>query len=151
MSLLCSTMNCTAKFFACMSVISRSMLWSRIMVGAKTTAKFLGDIYTNQMLAVPVCILIYPRLVFPTKFSLSRLATRARWNMRNSRQSRCCCGSKSTVLRRCTHRSSISGMSREELSISIKTKSPKVESSQKKHTVGFQHPIIDIKRQQGRG
>lgn len=45
MSLLCSTMNCTARFFACMSDISRSILWSRIMVGANTTAKFLGDIY----------------------------------------------------------------------------------------------------------
>lgn len=42
---LFSMTNCIARFLACMSLISRSMLRSRIMVGAKTTAKFLGDIY----------------------------------------------------------------------------------------------------------
>lgn len=36
--------NCTAMFLACISVISRSMLRSRMMVGAKTTARFFGDI-----------------------------------------------------------------------------------------------------------
>ena len=41
---LFSITNCTARFFACMSVISRSMLRSNMMVGAKTTAKFLGVI-----------------------------------------------------------------------------------------------------------
>lgn len=41
---LCSTINCTARFFECMSVISLSRLWSRIIVGANTTARFLGDI-----------------------------------------------------------------------------------------------------------
>jgi hypothetical protein len=30
----------------CMSVISRSMLRSRIIVGANTTARFFGDIYS---------------------------------------------------------------------------------------------------------
>jgi len=44
-SWLCSTINCTARFFACMSVISLSRLWSRIIVGANTTARFLGDIW----------------------------------------------------------------------------------------------------------
>lgn len=43
-SLLCSTMNCTARFLACMSVISLSRLWSRMILGANTTAKFFGDI-----------------------------------------------------------------------------------------------------------
>lgn len=42
---LFSIKNCTAMFFACMSVISRSRLVSRIIVGAKTTAKFEGVIY----------------------------------------------------------------------------------------------------------
>lgn len=42
---LFSMTNCTAMFLACMSVISRSMLSSRMMVGANTTAKFLGDIW----------------------------------------------------------------------------------------------------------
>lgn len=43
-------MNCTARFLACMSVISLSRLWSRIMVGANTTAKFLGDIWIDVSL-----------------------------------------------------------------------------------------------------
>lgn len=51
---LFSMTNCTAMFFACMSVISRSMLRSRIIVGAKTTAKFLGDIYAACQLQRPV-------------------------------------------------------------------------------------------------
>lgn len=37
-------MNCTARFLECMSVISLSILRSNIIVGAKTTAKFLGVI-----------------------------------------------------------------------------------------------------------
>lgn len=45
MSALFSIRNCTALFLACMSVISFSRLWSLMMVGANTTAKFLGDIY----------------------------------------------------------------------------------------------------------
>lgn len=61
--------NCTALFFACMSVISRSRLVSRIIVGANTTARFLGVICgtlvwdprercggtTYQVLAFPNC------------------------------------------------------------------------------------------------
>lgn len=35
-------------FLECMSVISRSMLRSRIMVGANTTARFFGDIYSRK-------------------------------------------------------------------------------------------------------
>lgn len=42
---LFSMTNCTAMFLACMSVISRSMLSSRMIVGANTTARFLGDIW----------------------------------------------------------------------------------------------------------
>jgi hypothetical protein len=41
---LFSTTNCTARFFACISVISRSILTSRMILGAKTTAMFFGDI-----------------------------------------------------------------------------------------------------------
>jgi hypothetical protein len=41
---LCSMMYCTAIFFESISVISFSMLWSLIIVGANTTAKFFGDI-----------------------------------------------------------------------------------------------------------
>ena len=37
--------NWTALFFACISLISRSKLVSLIIVGANTTAKFLGVIY----------------------------------------------------------------------------------------------------------
>lgn len=44
MLLLFSMTNCTATFLECMSVISLSRLWSRIIVGANTTAKFFGDI-----------------------------------------------------------------------------------------------------------
>lgn len=40
-------MNCTARFFACMSVISRSTATALMMVGAKTTARFLGVICTS--------------------------------------------------------------------------------------------------------
>ena len=68
-SLLFSMTNCTALFFACMSVISRSRLVSRIIVGANTTARFLGVICqmlvrdlrercggtTYQVLAFPNC------------------------------------------------------------------------------------------------
>lgn len=42
--LVFSITNWTAMFLACISVISRSMLRSRMMVGANTTAKFFGDI-----------------------------------------------------------------------------------------------------------
>lgn len=45
-----------------------------------------------------------------TKFSGSRWATRARWNMRNSRQSRCRWGIEANVLRRWSLRSSSSTM-----------------------------------------
>lgn len=44
-SWLCSMINCMAVFLECMSVISRSRLWSRIIVGANTTARFLVVIY----------------------------------------------------------------------------------------------------------
>ena len=44
MSWLFSMMNWTALFLECMSAISRSRLVSLIMVGAKTTARFLGVI-----------------------------------------------------------------------------------------------------------
>lgn len=47
-----SIINCTARFLACMSVISRSRLWSRMMVGAKTTERFLGDIYLGVSNAI---------------------------------------------------------------------------------------------------
>jgi len=42
---LFSMMNCIAMFLECMSDISRSRLWSRMIVGAKTTARFLGVIW----------------------------------------------------------------------------------------------------------
>lgn len=44
-SWLFSMTNWTALFLACISVISRSRLVSRMMVGAKTTARFFGVIY----------------------------------------------------------------------------------------------------------
>lgn len=46
---LFSMRNCTAIFLECMSVISFSRLWSLIMVGAKTTARFFGDIYVVDL------------------------------------------------------------------------------------------------------
>lgn len=45
-----------------------------------------------------------------TKFSLSRFATRTRWKIKNSRQSRCLGGSMLTVFRRCVQRSALSSM-----------------------------------------
>lgn len=106
---LCSTMNCTARFLECMSVISLSRLWSRMIVGANTTAKFLGDIWKDcQFLPTPQPSPdVWKNL---TKFSRSRLATRARWNIRNSRVSRCFGGSRFTVFWRWAHRSAVSRM-----------------------------------------
>jgi len=59
-------------FFASMSVISRSMLASRMIVGAKTTARFLGVIF-GTLVNVP-----FNQVRQRTKFSLSLTATRAK-------------------------------------------------------------------------
>lgn len=40
-----------------------------------------------------------------TRFSLFLRATRARWKIKNSKQSRCFCGSRLNVCRRCAQRS----------------------------------------------
>lgn len=53
-----------------------------------------------------------------TKFSLSLDATRARWKMRNSRQSRCFGGSMLNVFVRCKHRSWSSSIARKALVVS---------------------------------
>lgn len=116
-----------------------------MIVGAKTTARFFGVIL--------VCMLVYEHHRHRegrksqgggggrhTKFSLSRLATRARWKTRNSRQSRCLGGNMLIVFRRCVERSA-------ESSIAV----VRLASAQKvdviKPTDRFQNTIINIKRQ----
>ena len=85
-SSLFSTTNCTISFLLATSLISLSTLRSRMIVGANTTATFLGVMRLTD--------------AFET--------TRARWKMRNSRTSRWMGGRREKVLRRWAQRAGVS-------------------------------------------
>ena len=70
--------------------------------GCKDDSKILGC----HLGGVSKLLLNYdPQKREHTKFSLFRLATRSRWNIKNSRQSRCFAGSMLKVRLRWVHRS----------------------------------------------
>lgn len=69
--------------------------------GREDNCQVLG----RHLFLVNECPNIIDRMLL-TRFSRSRLATRARWNMRNSRQSLCFCGKALNVFRRWSYFSS---------------------------------------------